>query len=50
MEPASRLREAVKQTQIVIDQTSSDEIIELLEAALGRLKNALEALPADGED
>lgn len=33
MDPKSRLREAIKQTQIVIDQTSSEDIIDHLEAA-----------------
>lgn len=50
MDPGNRLREAMKQTQIVIDQTASKEIIDHLEAALSRLENALDALTPDSEN
>jgi predicted nucleotide-binding protein len=50
MDSGNRLREAIKQTQIVIEQTASEDIIDHLEAALSRLEYAVDALTPDGEN
>lgn len=44
MELASRVREAIKQTRIAIEQTDRPDALHFLERGLEQLENALKAL------
>jgi PleD family two-component response regulator len=49
MDLASRLREAIKQTHIVIEETDHSDVHQTLKAGLERLEKGLESLETSDE-
>lgn len=49
MEIAGRLREAIKQTRIAIEETDRPDVLRILEEGLERLENGPELLETNDE-